>query len=383
MSKKEPQPMIDGSASQCGCRGAHGDETAVCFVIPPYMLNELARREQTDARSAAISAREVSNALHTLDVSASIRGKREATGPIERMRSEVMTSRAVAPAKKNREVYDAQHGQDLPGKLVRKEGQKAIKDVAANEAYSASGFTWDFFHKNYERNSIDDRGMKLSSTVHFDRNFDNAFWDGTQMVYGDGDGVIFERFTRSLDVIGHELTHGVTQFEAGLVYRNQPGALNEHFSDVFGILVKQWRYKLTVDKSDWIVGKELFAKGVNGVGIRSMKDPGTAYDDPRLGKDPQPAHMKNIYKGNGDNGGVHINSGIPNKAFYLAASEMGGHAWEKAGKIWYTALCDRVKPRTNFAECADILIALAGEMYGKDSAEQKAVRNGWKAVGVI
>ena len=361
----------------------HGSAAATCFVIPPYMLNELARREQSDARGAAISAMRTLNMLNTIDVSAGIRGKREVTGQFERMRSEVMTSRAVAPTKKNREVYDAKETQDLPGKLVRKEGQGAIKDIAANEAYSNSGYTWDFYNKNYGRNSIDDKGMKLSSTVHFDRNFDNAFWDGTQMVYGDGDGVIFTRFTRSLDVIGHELTHGVTQFEAGLVYRNQPGALNEHFSDVFGMLVKQWHYKLTVDKSDWIVGKELLAKGVNGVGIRSMKDPGTAYDDPRLGKDPQPAHMKQIYKGTGDSGGVHINSGIPNKAFYLAASEIGGNAWTKTGKIWYEALCNRIKPRTNFAECAEILIGLAGELYGVDGVEQKAVRNGWKAVGVI
>ncbi len=374
MSKKEPKSVIASAIPQCGCHGAHGDDAAVCFVIPPYILNELARREQADARDAALNA---------LDVSASFRGKREVIGPLERMRPHMMSARAVGTVKKNREIHDAQHTQDLPGKLVRKEGQKTNGDPAANEAYSASGYTWDFFNKNFGRNSIDDRGMKLSSTVHFDRDFDNAFWDGTQMVYGDGDGVIFNRFTRSLDVIGHELTHGVTQFEAGLEYRNQPGALNEHFSDVFGILVKQWRYKLTVDKSDWIVGAELFTKSVNGVGIRSMKDPGTAYDDPRLGKDPQPAHMKNIYKGSGDNGGVHINSGIPNKAFYLAASEIGGHAWEKAGKIWYTALCDRIKPRTSFAQCADILITLAGELYGAESVEQKAVRNGWKAVGVI
>ncbi len=369
-----------GQSMAHSCCHSHTDmgEPVVCFVVPPYILNELAKREQSDARDAALNA---------IQVSEQLRGQRTVIGPVLKIREEsLMMARAVTPpppAKKNREVYDARNGQELPGKLVRKEGQKAIKDVAANEAYNASGYTWDFYNKIYGRNSIDDRGMKLSSTVHFDRDFDNAFWDGTQMVYGDGDGIIFNRFTRSLDVIGHELTHGVTQFEAGLVYRNQPGALNEHFSDVFGILVKQYRYKLTVEKSDWIVGAELFAKGVNGVGIRSMKDPGTAYDDSRLGKDPQPAHMKDIYRGGGDNGGVHINSGIPNKAFYLAASEMGGYAWEKAGKIWYTALCDRVKPRTTFSECADILITLAGELYGVGGAEQKAVRNGWKAVGVI
>lgn len=338
-----------------------------CFIIPPYILKELATRGQGEARDAA---------LETLVRSAQLAGRREVLG-------QMPTPRALNTGTKRRTIYDAKNGTQLPGTLVRTEGSKASKDVAVNEAYTGSGDVYDFYKRIYNRNSINDAGLRLDSTVHYDKNYDNAFWDGQQMVYGDGDGVIFQRFTKSLDVIGHELTHGVTQYEAGLEYLNQPGALNEHFSDVFGSLVKQWKRKQSADKADWIIGEGLFAKGINGVGIRSMKAPGTAYDDPKLGKDPQPAHMKDLYRGRQDNGGVHINSGIPNRAFYLAAVAIGGNAWEKAGSIWYVALCDRIKPRSNFKEAATLIIAVAGELYGPNSNEQKAVQGAWQTVGAI
>src|SRR5436305_5152026 len=162
--------------------------------------------------------------------------------------------------------------------------------------------------------------MRLDSTVHSGIRLANAMWNGRQMIYGDGDGKLFNRFTSSLDVIGHELTHGVTQFTAGLDYSGQSGALNENISDAFGIMTKQWSLNLTVRESDWLIGASLLAPGINGKGIRSMKEPGSAYDDPQLGKDPQPGHMRKYVETSEDNGGVHINSGIPNRAFYLAAS---------------------------------------------------------------
>src|SRR5262249_42131489 len=137
-------------------------------------------------------------------------------------------------------------------------------------------------------------------------------WDGQQMVFGDGDGVLFIGFTKAVDVIGHELTHGVTQYECGLEYHDEPGALNESISDVFGTLVKQYALKQDVTAGDWLIGNGLLAPSVNGKALRSMKDPGTAYDDPQLGRDPQPAHYKNYVRTSEDNGGVHLNSGIPN-----------------------------------------------------------------------
>ena len=199
-------------------------------------------------------------------------------------------------------------------------GHPAI--LAVDEAFDGLGRTLDFYWSNFERNSIDDEGLPLDATVHYGDRYDNAFWDGRRMVFGDGDGELFNRFTIAVDVIGHELTHGVTEDEAGLIYAYQAGALNKSLSDVFGSLIKQsdpGRLQ-KADEADWLIGAGLLAPGVQGVALRSMKEPGTAYDDPVLGKDPQPAHMRNFVHTNRDNGGVHINSGIPNRAFYLAAS---------------------------------------------------------------
>jgi len=350
------------SAELKGCRRI---SCPICCVVPPHILREIAKNGNPDQQDWA---------FQSLTLSARIRGQRDIAGLLP----------ILTPAgQKRRTVYDAENGTDLPGKLVRGEGDAPTDDIAVNEAYDGAGSTYDFYFEVFGRNSIDDRGMRLDSTVHYDVQYDNAFWDGSQMVYGDGDGEIFQRFTKSIDVIGHELTHGVTQYEAALVYRNQSGALNESMSDVFGSLVKQWVLNQTAQEADWIIGEGLFTDSVNGVGLRSMKAPGTAYDDPVLGKDPQPAHMKDLYKGTKDNGGVHINSGIPNRAFYLAAVEIGGYAWEKAGKIWYIALRDRLRSRSQFKDAANITIAVAGELYGANSAEQNAVRNAWKTVGVI
>jgi Zn-dependent metalloprotease len=224
--------------------------------------------------------------------------------------------------------------------------------------------------------------MKLDSTVHYGEDYNNAFWNGTQMVYGNGDGEIFQRFTKSIDVIGHELTHGVTQYEAALEYEGQAGALNESFSDVFGSLVKQYALKQRADKADWLIGAGLFTNKIKGVALRSMKEPGSAYNDPTIGKDPQPGHMKNYVKTSSDNGGVHINSGIPNKAFYLAAIELGGYAWEKAGRIWYVTLTERLRERANFQNAANTTYEVAGTLYGKDSHEQNVVKKAWDQVGV-
>ncbi len=224
--------------------------------------------------------------------------------------------------------------------------------------------------------------MRLDSTVHYGKDYDNAFWNGQEMVYGDGDGDLFRRFTVSLDVIGHELTHGVTGAEADLDYEGEPGALNEHFSDVFGSLLKQWHLKQKAPDADWVIGAGLFTPKVKGVGLRSMKAPGTAYDDPVLGKDPQPAHMKDIYRGPEDDGGVHINSGIPNRAFYLAAVALKGFAWEKAGRIWYIALRDRLRRTADFATAAKTCTALAAELFGPGGVEETAVREAWKKVGL-
>src|SRR5262249_49825823 len=237
------------------------------------------------------------------------------------------------------------------------------------------------------RSSVDNSGLTLVSSVHYRLNYNNAVWNGQQMAYGDGDGVIFNRFTASLDIIGHELTHGVTQYTAGLAYEEQSGALNEHFSDVFGILVKQWSLGQKNPKTaNWVIGEGLFTPKINGKGLRSMSDPGSAYNDPAsgLGKDPQPKHMKNYRKlpntEAGDWGGVHYNSGIANYAFFLAATVIGKPAWEVAGKIWYVTLTERLRADADFEKCAKETISVARDYFGNDVGEK--VASAWVSVGV-
>lgn len=337
-----------------------------CSIIPNHVHEQIARNGNEKQKALAFQA---------LTSSSRMRGQRELLTTFSAL--------ATTPTGvKRRTVYNAKNGLILPGKLVRGEGEPKTGDTSVNEAYDGSGATYDFYMKAFQRNSIDDRGMRLDSTVHYRRNFNNAFWNGQQMVYGDGDGVIFQRFTKSLDVIGHELTHGVTQFEAGLEYHDQSGALNEHFSDVFGSLVKQFAKKQTAKQADWLIGAGLLGPTIHGVALRSMKAPGTAYNDPLLGKDPQPAHMKNFVKTTTDSGGVHTNSGIPNKAFFELAIALGGNAWDKAGKIWYRTLIDKIQPLTQFAECAAMTRDVAATLFGVNSAEQKAVRAAWAVVGI-
>lgn len=340
--------------------------TLGCFIISPDILENIANNGTARQRDMAYQA---------LNASAQLRGQREVFVRFAGLAP-------VVAGTKRRTIYDAQHDMSLPGKLVRGEKDKKSKDIAVNEAYDGSGKTYDFYLKIFKRNSIDGQGMRLDSTVHYRRGFNNAFWDGRQMVYGDGDGEIFNAFTKSLDVIGHELTHGVTQFTAGLVYQDQPGALNEHLSDVFGSLVKQRAKKQNAKQADWLIGAGLFTKKIQGVALRSMKAPGTGYDDPLIGKDPQPDHMSKYVKTTRDNGGVHINSGIPNKAFCDLAISLNGNAWTQAGRIWYVTLTEKMGPETQFPEFAQMTYQVAGNLYGNDSTEQQAVKTAWAGVGI-
>jgi Zn-dependent metalloprotease len=336
-------------------------------ILPPFMLEAIAKNgtpQQSElARSNFLS-------------SAALRGQRAA------LTQHPALATSATAAGKNRIVYTAGNTSNLPGQQIRVEGSPPTGDPAADEAYDGAGATYDLYYNAYQRNSIDGTGLRIDSTVHYQQNYDNAFWNGQQMVYGDGDGDLFNRFTISIDVMGHELTHGVTQYTAALIYANQPGALNESISDVFGSLVKQQHLGQTADQADWLIGQGLFTPKVKGVALRSMKAPGTAYDDPVLGKDPQPAHMKDYVTTLSDNGGVHINSGIPNHAFYLIATEIGGNAWEKAGRIWYVTLTGKLTANSQFQDCARLTFQTAGDLYGTGSLEQQAVRHGWDGVGL-
>jgi hypothetical protein len=344
--------------------------------VPPYLL---------EAVAAAAEPHIAAHARRTLEADGELRGRRLGRAGLAPARAGRLPELPEPGTGEHpqRVVSDAHGSEVLPGDKVRAEGDPPTGDVTVDEAYDGLGSTWALYREVYNRNSLDGKGLPLLATVHYGNGYDNAFWDGTQMVFGDGDGHIFQRFTRSLDVIGHELTHGVTELTAGLTYQNQPGALNESISDVFGVLVKQHALGQTADQADWLIGADLFTSQVHGVALRSMKSPGTAYDDPVLGKDPQPAQMSDYVTTRDDNGGVHINSGIPNHAFYLAATAIGGFAWEVAGWIWYAALTgDGIRADCDFATFAALTTQVARERYGADSEPMAAVQQAWAEVGV-
>jgi Zn-dependent metalloprotease len=349
------------------CR--HGHRHSVFCILPPHVLREIARNGNPAQRNAALDALALDGTFRTQRLTFHLLGA--AVGP----------TAMAAPAQVHRTIYTADNSQELPGTPVRAEGQSPVSDASANEAYDGLGDTFTFYLEAYQRNSIDDHGMPLTATVHYGRDYDNAFWNGQQMVFGDGDGQIFNHFTSSVDVIGHELTHGVTGSEVNLEYLRQSGALNESVSDVFGSLIKQYVLEQTASEADWLIGAGLLTFPHQA--LRSMKAPGTAYDNNLLGKDPQPADMAHYVHTAEDNGGVHINSGIPNHAFYLLAIALGGNAWVKAGQIWYDTICDKSLKRTaSFAAFAGRTVANAGHRYGTNSIEQKAVIDAWKQVGV-
>jgi Zn-dependent metalloprotease len=344
----------------CGC---------VNCIMPPHLLKKLLESPDKDIRDAA---------MHTLMVDAKLRG--------ERVVRAAFAAGVASPANGRRTIFDCRTSTDLATAVtVRSEDGPESSDGTVNRAFDGFGKTREFYSDIFDRNSIDDRGLRLEGYVHRGIRYNNAFWDGSEMVFGDGDGRTFADFTKSVDVIAHELTHGVTQYTAGLAYHDQSGALNESISDVFGSLVKQWSLNQSAEEADWLIGAEVFAPGVQGEALRSMKAPGTAYDDPTLGKDPQPDNMTNYQHlpntEEGDNGGVHINSGIPNKAFYETAIRIGGYAWEAPGHIWYESL-KASSADTEFQDFADTTYFKAGALFGMGSTEQQAVQAAWREVGI-
>jgi Thermolysin metallopeptidase, alpha-helical domain/Thermolysin metallopeptidase, catalytic domain len=273
-------------------------------------------------------------------------------------------------------VHDAARGTSLPGRVVRSAGDPDSGDLAVDEAAYGIAGALAMFSEVYGRSSYDGAGATVVATIHYGRDYVNAFWDGTQLVFGDGDGEVFDRFTKPVDVVGHELAHAVTEHTAGLAYQGQSGALNESVSDVFAACLEQRLRGQTATEADWLIGSDLFLPGVQARGLRDMAAPGTAYDDPALGRDPQPDHLDGYVDTTDDNGGVHLNSGIPNRAFQLAAVAIGGSSAEGAGRIWYAALTGgQVGARTDFAGFAAATVAVAG-------VHADVVREAWATVGV-
>ena len=352
----------------------HNKNSSVPGILPPHILIALAQNGNEHQKRTA---------LQTLSHDQSIR--------TSRMAHAMLTYRNVpghhtlaSDGKLRRTVCDAHCSDYLPGDIVRQEGQHPSHDHGINEAYDSLGWVHAFYLQAYMRNSIDNEGLPLDAAVHYGTNYSNAFWNGERMLCGDGDHDLFNRFTSCLDIIGHEITHGIIECEARLTYLGQSGALNEHIADVFGCLIKQYAHHQSAEQADWLIGQGIFTERIHGEALRSLKKPGSAYDDHLLGRDPQPSTMDYYHHTMEDNGGVHINSGIPNHAFYLAATYIGGNAWERAGRIWYETLTDqRLSATTNFHMFAQHTLKHAQRLYGQESREHQAIRQAWEQVGIM
>ncbi|MBV8367672.1 MAG: M4 family metallopeptidase [Candidatus Eremiobacteraeota bacterium] len=330
-------------------------------VVPPYLLEALERHPSERVRTAA-------------------QRTRSARVPHEQPTRPAARIAVHRPHPKHRLIYDDRHEQVLPGVLVRSEAEPSSGDGDVDRAYDMAGETLDFYAAVFGRDSIDDRGMHVISTVHYGERYLNAFWDGAQMVYGDGDGEVFASFTTCLDITAHELTHGVTQADVGFVYDGETAVLCESIADVFGSLVKQRMLGQTADEADWVLGSGIYGSGIKGVGLRSMASPGSAYDDPLLGgRDPQVAHMRDYVELGTTERTAHRNCGIPNHAFYLFAKAVGGNAWDVAGHVWYDALRSGLHRACEFRGFA-LATAEAARSHGAPVVE--ALHHAWRSVGV-
>lgn len=331
------------------------------FAIPDFILKDVAKQSRDPLLQRAIR--------RTLDLSKELR-KRKASPLFDH------------PATKAREVYDMDHATDpLPGRLVRSEGQDALEDKVANWAFDNAGLVYDYYMEVHGRDSLDNHGMKIVSSVHYDQGYDNAYWNGSQIVYGDG--TLFYPLCRDLNVSGHEFSHAITPLE----YILEPGALNEHLADVFGLLVKQHYLGHTVSQASWLVGEDIVTDKFPGKAIRTFKNE-TAYRN-----DPQPKHRKDQKFGMtelSDNGGVHIWSGIPNRAFreYCVLMEANGvqqYAYETPADIWYDVMTQKVQRFTTFPQFRDMTIQVAKERMAaglNGAASVTLLEKAWSTVGL-
>lgn len=315
-----------------------------CTIVPPNVLSGLAKNGSITSKKTLA---DLNSLLH----------KRES----------VLSFTTTVESHKNnadRSVYDSENTWELRKTLRRKEGSKASEDQGINDVYEISGFMRTYLKEVFNYDSLDGNGMDLIFNVHYRVEYNNAFWDGDEMIFGDGDGSAFIQFTNSIDVIAHELMHGVVQFLANLQYYGQSGALNEHFCDVFGTIIKQKKLKQSPQNADWLIGNNAIGPDFPGIALRSMSNPGTAND-----YDVQPDHLDNYYHGYDDHQGVHINSGILNKIFYLATIELGIKTTEV---IWFETL-KRLWATANFQDFYDILAAFTKKSVGQGNMPEKAV----------
>jgi Zn-dependent metalloprotease len=338
----------------------------VCFFVPPHITDHIARVAEKDATGASEAQRG----------SLASRALRQQRRDVDRATLAALTP--PVQGKGDRQIYDDQNQWVVNVDLVRGEGDAPVGGNNANLAYDQLGATRKFYNEVLGRDSIDNAGLTLIGNVNFGVSYNNAFWDGSEMVFGNGDDQIFKDFTNDVGVTGHELTHGVTQYTAGLEYTDQPGALNEATSDIMGACVEQYAEKLDAGTFDWLIGEGVMADGLYGEALRSMAHPGTAYDNPLMGKDPQADSMAGYVPG----GDPHVNSGIINRVFYLIATDLGSIP---AAKLWYATL-QNLWPKAQFADAAHVCGQMARILAREGTIERQGaqtVRSAFREVGIV
>ncbi len=338
-----------------------------CFIVPQEVLEKLAR----DAKLSE-AVRDASS--NTARVSVEVRKLRRQAGKLTQATTMAAAIPSLAAVPKVT-VHDCRTTQTLPGKPVA--GPSRSSDATAKRAFAETTAVADFYREVFGRNSIDDAGMTMMSSIHYGAKFNNAMWNGSQMLYGDGDGEIFVDFTHGSDVIGHELTHGVTQHSLQLAYTSDAGGLNESLSDCFGSMFRQWRLDQDAAHADWLIGKDIMGPAAKAKGYTCLRDMADPSDKRALA--PQPTKYSQI----GPGMDPHYTSGPPNLAFCLACTTLGGKSWESIGQVWYRALTGfGPSPDLKMKTFADRTRTLAGKMYGGNPAVPAAIDKGWKRVGL-
>jgi Zn-dependent metalloprotease len=347
--------------------------TCSCFIVPQDVLERLAG----DPELSDELRRGLADTAALSDQFRAVR-QQQAALSLAALRLPVTSKRKPTPkphALPASNVYDCRNGTTLPGSQLTNPGTSA--DGAAKRSYAESQAVAQFYWDIFQRDSVDDHNMTLVSSIHYSSSFNNAFWNGSQMVYGDGDGQVFVDFTQGNDVIGHELTHGVTQHSLALNYANEPGGLNESISDVFGSMFRQWQAKQDVSAADWLIGSDIMGPAAKKKGYTCLRDMANPAASHCLA--PQPTNFSQYHAGMDP----HYSSGIPNLAFCKAAKAYGGKSWEKVGQIWYKALTMAPPtPNMHMKQFANRTRTLSSSVKPADAKLHKSIDDAWTAVGL-
>jgi len=342
--------------------------SCACFIVPRSVLERFANDKSlpADVRRANFETSLLSDLL---------RQSRQQHGAFVSLSRTLAAHLDELAAQPESVVFDCGHTHALPGKSVANPG--ASHDEPAQRAYKQAQAVAQFYQEAFQRNSVDNAGATLVSSIHFGRNYNNAMWNGTQMVYGDGDKRIFTDFTGGNDVIGHELTHGVTQYTLQLGYTDDAGGLNESLSDCFGSMFRQWQAKQTSQAADWLIGSDIIGPVAKEKGVTCLRNMANPADHQALSA--QPTKYAQLTPGMDP----HFTSGPPNLAFCTACKGVPGHSWETVGKVWYQVMMTAgPHPNMTMPDFAGRTRQLAIQLFEKKSEVAKSIDAGWKAVGL-